>query len=158
MIFVFGSNEAGIHGGGAARTAHLRYGAEMYVGIGPTGNCYAIPTKDKRIETLPIIKIKGYVDDFIEYAKANSHQLFNVTRIGCGLAGLKDDDIAPLFSDAPDNCILPPKWSEMLGKPTCLKQVGEVFHHPTPDIMDHADFNQYVLHEVDGGWSMFTVV
>ena len=35
-----------------------------------------------------------------------------VTRIGCGLAGYKDEDMAPFFKDAPYNCLLPDEWRE----------------------------------------------
>ena len=76
-IFVFGSNLAGMHGGGAAHMAHKLFGAEWGVGVGPTGQCYAIPTMQGGVET-----IRPYVDEFIEYAKQHPELLFRVTRIG----------------------------------------------------------------------------
>lgn len=106
MIFVFGSNEGGIHGAGAARFARLARGARPNHGVGLMGQSYAIPTKGvmqlPRIgyvvgNTLSLDKIKAYVDEFIEYAKQHPELQFQVTRIGCGLAGLKDSDIAPMF-------------------------------------------------------------
>lgn len=109
-IFVFGSNLAGIHGAGAARTAWQEYGAIFGQGFGPQGGSYGIPTKDENIETLPLNKIQKYVDAFIQYAKLNPELTFNVTRVGCGLAGYTDDDIGPMFKNAPDNCILPAGW------------------------------------------------
>lgn len=98
-IFVFGSNEAGMHGAGAAKQAK-RFGAKMGVGNGIQGNTYGIPTKNKRIETLSISRISKYVNEFIEYAIANPNLIFLVTPIGCGLAGYNATDIAPLFLNA----------------------------------------------------------
>jgi len=111
-IFVFGSNLAGRHGKGATLTALLKHGAFYGQGHGRQGNSYAIPTKDIRIQTLPLPAIHLYVGIFIDYAKKHPELTFNVTRIGCGLAGYTDGDIAPMFEDAPDNCILPYGWRE----------------------------------------------
>lgn len=110
MIFVFGSNEAGIHGAGAALEARKNYGAKIGIGFGHIGNSFAIPTKDKNIETLPLNQIQKYVDMFIAYAQATPTEKYLVTRIGCGLAGYKDSDIAPMFKNAPNNCELPEGW------------------------------------------------
>ena len=108
-IFVFGSNLAGFHGGGAARIAYERFGAEWGVGVGPTGKCYAIPTMQGGVET-----IRPYVDEFIRYAEQHPEQTFLVTRIGCGIAGFSDAQIAPLFASARDlqNVVLPKGWRE----------------------------------------------
>lgn len=110
-IFVFGSNLAGMHGGGAARTARLHFGAVMGNGDGPQGQSYAIPTMQGDVET-----IKPYVDKFIAYAKAHPDQTFLVTPIGCGIAGFFPEDIAPLFEDATDveNINLPESFWEIL--------------------------------------------
>lgn len=94
-IFVFGSNLAGHHGGGAARIAMQKFGAEWGQGVGLQGQCYAIPTMQGGVET-----IKPYVDEFIEFASNCDQNTFYVTRIGCGIAGFKDEEIAPLFKDA----------------------------------------------------------
>ena len=94
-IFVFGSNLAGRHGGGAARAANMKFGAEWGVGVGLTGQSYAIPTMQGGVET-----IKPYVDEFIRFAQENPGLKFLVTRIGCGIAGFKDEEIAPLFDKA----------------------------------------------------------
>lgn len=122
-IFVFGSNESGIHGGGAARQALKEFGAVYGVGFGHTGSCFAIPTKDWDIETLPIPVIAHYVSRFIDYAKKNQAYKFLVTEIGCGLAGYKVENIAPLFKSALDipNIILPESFVEF-HKPK-MKQV-----------------------------------
>jgi hypothetical protein len=94
-IFVFGSNLEGRHAGGAARIAHEKFGAVWGVGVGPTGQCYAIPTMHGGVDA-----IKPYVDQFVEYAKAHPQNRFLLTRIGCGIAGFKDEEIAPLFAEA----------------------------------------------------------
>ena len=94
-IFVFGSNLRGIHGGGAARIAKERFGAIRGQGVGLQGQSYAIPTMQGGVKT-----IKPYVDEFIEFAKVHTELHFLVTRIGCGIAGFRDEDIAPLFSNA----------------------------------------------------------
>ena len=108
-IFVFGSNLAGIHGAGAARTA-LGYGAQYGQGIGLQGNSYAIPTKDASLHTLPLDVIQYYVTHFLLEAKSRPDLQFFVTRIGCGLAGYTDDQIAPFFKHASENCELPHGW------------------------------------------------
>lgn len=114
MIFVFGSNKAGRHGRGAALYARKHHGAIYGQGIGLQGSSYAIPTKDENIMTLPLSAIKKYVYEFIEFAKRHPEMQFNVTAIGCGLAGYKPHQIAPMFKNAPGNCILPDEFMEVL--------------------------------------------
>jgi hypothetical protein len=115
-IFTFGSNLSGIHGLGAARHAHLKHGAIWGVAEGPTGRSYAIPTKDASIRhTLPLEEISRYVNRFIAYARVSPDLTFQVTCIGCGLAGLKHVQVAPLFKDAPKNCHFDYNWMEILG-------------------------------------------
>lgn len=109
-IFVFGSNLAGRHGKGAALYAYTHHGAIFYKGVGRQGMSYAIPTKDSGLMTLPLWAIKHYVEDFIKYAKDHPELTFQLTRIGCGLAGYTDTDIAPMFKDAPNNVIKPEGW------------------------------------------------
>ena len=115
MIFVFGSNEAGIHGAGAAKFAYEKKNARYGKGYGHYGDSFAIPTKDEVIVTLPLARIEKYVQGFIAYAEGHRKQKFQVTRIGCGLAGYKDKDIAPLFADAPANCYFDEEWRPLLG-------------------------------------------
>ena len=104
-IFVFGSNLQGLHGGGAARAAHQRFGAIMGVGVGLQGQSYAIPTMQGGVGT-----VRPYVDQFIDFARNRPDLTFLVTRIGCGIAGFTDADIAPLFRAAlPVANILLPK-------------------------------------------------
>lgn len=111
-IFVFGSNLAGRHGKGAALTAAKEYGAVYGVGFGRTGGAYAIPTKGDNLRPLPLDHIRIYVSRFLLYARMNPELRFNVTRIGCGLAGYTDAQIGPMFTGAPDNCDLPEGWGK----------------------------------------------
>lgn len=109
-VFVFGSNLAGIHGAGAAKTALTKYGADWGVGLGQRGNSYAIPTKDRDLHTLPLRDIKFQVRVFLTWARNHPNTEFFVTRIGCGLAGYTDEQISPMFAEAPSNCDLPMGW------------------------------------------------
>lgn len=111
QVFVFGSNLAGMHGGGAARVARLRFGAVMGKGVGMQGRSYAIPTMQGGTET-----IRPYVNDFIAYAKEHPELTFLVTPIGCGIAGFEPEDIAPLFEEASnvENIWLPKSFWEVL--------------------------------------------
>lgn len=109
-IFVFGSNLAGRHGRGAALTALKQWGAEYGVGRGRTGMAYALPTKDRALAPLSLRQIKYNVDEFIAYAMSELDLTFIVTKVGCGLAGYSEDDIAPMFARAPENCQLPEGW------------------------------------------------
>lgn len=110
-IFVFGSNKEGMHGGGAARVAYERFGAKWGEGIGMTGMCYAIPTMDGSLDI-----IRKHVDDFTEYARSHPELTFLVTRIGCGIAGWTDVEIAPLFREASKlaNVTLPESFWDVL--------------------------------------------
>ena len=103
-IFVFGSNLEGMHGGGAARLAYNKFGAIWGQGVGLQGQSYGIPTMHGGVDA-----IKPYVDEFIEFAKSHPEMTFLVTRIGCGIAGFRDEEIAPLFNECIeiDNVILP---------------------------------------------------
>lgn len=113
-IFVFGSNLKGVHGAGAAKLARESFGAKMGVAIGITGQCYAIPTKDESIFTLPLTRIEEYVIDFLDYAKETPDKVFLVTQIGCGLAGYTPEDIAPMFKNHPNNVIIPKEFHEII--------------------------------------------
>lgn len=110
-VFVFGSNLGGFHGGGAARAAMQRFGAVWGQGVGLQGQSYAIPTMQGGVET-----IKPYVDEFIEFARSKPELFFYVTRIGCGIAGFRDEEIAPLFAGALalENVALPKSFHDLL--------------------------------------------
>ena len=118
-IFVFGSNLAGMHMGGAAHVAFKKFGARMGQGVGLQGSSYAIPTMQGGVDT-----IAPYVDEFISFAQENKHLLFLVTRIGCGIAGFSDEEIAPLFARAYtlDNVILPQSFAAYIEKTTQAAQ------------------------------------
>ena len=111
-IFVFGSNLQGHHFGGAARIANEKFGAIFGQGVGLQGQSYAIPTMQGGVET-----IRPYVDEFIEFAKQHPELIFYVTRIGCGIAGFKDSEIAPLFTAAVgmENVALPQSFMDVIG-------------------------------------------
>lgn len=113
-IWVFGSNEKGAHGKGAAKVARVNFRAEYGVGEGRTASAYAIPTKDKRLATLPLSAIEQSVQAFLAYAAEHPKLNFFVTRIGCGLAGYLDSEIAPYFLQAPVNCSLPNDWKHFV--------------------------------------------
>lgn len=111
-VFVFGSNLAGRHGAGAARDAKLYWGAENGCGIGPTGNSYAIPTKDWNLNTLPLDYIEKHWAAFCIYASSKSDKHFLVTPFGCGLAGYSISDIIPMMQrhPLPYNASLTSSW------------------------------------------------
>ena len=106
-IFVFGSNLEGAHGGGAALMAYRKFGAVWGQGVGLQGQSYAIPTMQGGVET-----IAPYVDEFIDFARQHPELTFLVTRVGCGIAGFLDEEIAPLFAEAHkvENIVLPLGW------------------------------------------------
>jgi hypothetical protein len=118
QIFVFGSNESGIHGAGAAQHA-LQWGAKRGVGFGRSGQTYAIPTREfynGRLRTLDRDRIRNYVIGFLDYAQTHADLEFLVTPIGCGYAGYIADDIAPMFDGAPPNVKLPPEFLKYLNE------------------------------------------
>ena len=112
-IFVFGSNLQGMHGGGAARVAHEKFGAVWGEGIGLQGQSYAIPTMHGGVDA-----IAPYVNDFIAFAKEHPELKFLVTEIGCGIAGFRISEMAPLFKEAlkMENIYLPERFIEVQEK------------------------------------------
>ena len=120
MIFVFGSNEKGIHGGGAARVAFDKHGAVRGQGFGPQGNSWGIPTCSKPTGEpgfeISVERLAFYIGCFIAYAKHYPNETFQVTKIGCGLAGWTNEQVAPLFTNAPANCQFDTEWKPFLGE------------------------------------------
>lgn len=115
-IFVFGSNLAGRHGKGAALFAKNYRGAVYGQGEGLQGQSYALPTKDLKINTLPLDSVKKHVDKFLEFARMHPELEFELTPIGCGLAGYTPKQIAPMFEDAPSNVFIPIEFLEVLNE------------------------------------------
>lgn len=115
-IWVFASNLAGKHGKGSALEARKNHGAIYGQGEGLQGNSYGIPTKDRELQILPLDSIKVNIDRFIEFAKTHNEMQFNVVKIGCGLAGYKEEQIAPLFRKAihEKNILLPEGWVKII--------------------------------------------
>ena len=111
MVFVFGSNLAGRHGLGAAKYARDNLGAKYGVGEGPTGECYALPTKDEHIKTRPLEAIEESIVKFLDYAR-DQKEVFKVTPIGCGLAGYQVHEIRALFlrHEIPENVVFSKEW------------------------------------------------
>jgi hypothetical protein len=115
-VFVFGSNDKGLHGKGSARDAHLYFGAKYGQAFGLQGRAFAIPTrmylerKEKCFKDIPLKQIKQNVDLFYKEATMNPSKCFVITRIGCGNAGYSDEQIAPMFSERLSNMILPQEW------------------------------------------------
>jgi len=124
-IFVFGSNLAGRHGKGAALVARNSYNAVYGQGVGIQGMSYAIPTKDEGLNVLSLDKIADYVDEFIKYAEERPWLIFNMTRIGCGLAGYTDEEIAPLFKGASPNINFPDGWEKIISNKETLEENEE---------------------------------
>lgn len=109
-IFVFGSNRNGIHGAGAALHALKFHGAVPKRGMGYHGQSYAIPTKATPYITLSLTVIRIEVKRSLAFATTHPNLSFEVTKIGCGLAGYREDEIRPMFKGAPANCFLPEGW------------------------------------------------
>ena len=113
-IFVFGSNLAGRHGKGAALWARNNRGAVYGQGEGPQGLSYAIPTKDAKLKPLPLTAVAVGVRRFLAWATEHPQDVFEVTPIGCGLAGFTPEQIAPMFRHHPPNVVLPGDFLDVL--------------------------------------------
>jgi len=109
-IFVFGSNQRGAHAGGAARLAKEKFGAREGVGEGLTGQSYAFPTLTANFEKVSRASLEASRDRLFNTARRNPDKTFLLTKIGCGIAGFTEDEIRPLFKNAPANVTLPDEW------------------------------------------------
>lgn len=152
-VFVFGSNLKGHHTGGAARYAHDHFGAEWGKGIGPTGQCYAIPTMDGGVDD-----IRPYVEDFVEYAKSHPLNRFLLTRIGCGTAGFTDEQMAMLFYDAGasnlPNVASPQEWVIWYATFACIDQCSSKTEPKVPEVLTDdvlRDLCQEYLYQIGAG-------
>lgn len=112
-VFVYGANMAGKHGASGAKHA-LQYHDAKWGATGLCGNSYGINTKDAKIKTLSLEKIQWYIGIFLRYAESAKDKKFFITKIGTGLASYRDEDIAPMFKDAPENCVLAESWKQII--------------------------------------------
>lgn len=114
-VFVFGSNEAGRHGKGAALVAYKKHKARYGMSYGHVGDSFAIPTKDQELKPLSLERINQYIQGFLAYAAGHPELTFQVARIGCGLAGFTNQEIAPMFLMASWNCHFDDAWAPIIG-------------------------------------------
>lgn len=112
QYFVFGSNLAGKHIGGAALTAKNKFGAIEGKGEGIQGQSYAFPTLDESLEQRTHAELNESVRKLYSIAKSMPDKTFFLTKVGCGLAGYEEEYIKSLFKNAPQNIILPKDWYE----------------------------------------------
>lgn len=129
-VFVFGSNLAGKHIGRCAAFAAKHYNAEVGIGEGPTGQSYAVPTKDEHLDALPLADVQWHVEQLLAYARTQRDARFQVTRIGCGLAGFTDAQMAPLFKKTSDNLFIPGRWlslNRQLGRARLFVEGADAF-------------------------------
>ena len=138
-IFVFGSNQAGIHGKGDALIARQRHGAILGQGEGLQGASYGIPTKDRYIRSLPLEKIRPGVERFLAFAHAHPEMVFDVQRVGCRNAGYTPPDIAPMFAGAPENCFFHEDFR------TVLRAMGARFNDAPLPVEAHVSSDQGAL-------------
>ncbi|MCQ4165105.1 A1S_2505 family phage non-structural protein [Tahibacter harae] len=111
-IFVFGSNLAGHHAGGAARQAAECFGATDGVGEGMTGHCYAFPTLGHQLERLPLQQLEASRDRLYSCCHNHPQLRFLLTKVGCGIAGYAEQAMQDLFQDPPRNLVLPHDWQQ----------------------------------------------
>lgn len=126
-IFVFGSNMAGTHQGGAAKTALLHFGATKGVGRGWAGQSFAIPTMNEHLQQMPLSQIQHYIEDFKIYTKNHPKMKYFITAVGCGVAGYKVEEIAPMFKGISRNVIFPVSFRPFVEK-TLPKLTQKLVH------------------------------
>jgi len=114
-VFVFGSNLSGVHGKGAALVAATQWGAQRGVGEGLTGRAYALPTKRTPYVKMEMSEVEASVQRFVAHAQSSPEKRFLLTKVGCGLAGFAEDQIAPLFRQAPPNVFLIDERGAVIG-------------------------------------------
>jgi len=153
-VFVFGSNLEGRHGGGAARTALYKFGAINGQGIGLQGQSYGIPTMHGGIEA-----IAPYVDEFIDFAIEHPDNFFYVTRIGCGIAGFQDEEIAPLFMKALnlENVCLPETFvlaQTNQSENKIVEMSNPITIRLTKSLLNNILLNEIIYAEISGGGAM----
>jgi len=131
MVFVFGSNMAGTHAGGAAKIALQHFGATRGVGRGWAGQSFAIPTMNEHLQQMPLSQIEYYIDDFKIYVKNHAQTIFFITAVGCGVAGYKVEEIAPMFKGIAHNVIFPESF-----RPFVEKTLPKINQHFLKQVID----------------------
>ncbi len=147
-VFVFGSNMAGKHLGGAAKTALHYFGAMMGVGRGWSGQSYAIPTMNEHLQQMPLSQIQHYVDDFKIYSKNHPKNTYFLTSIGCGVAGYTVEEIAPMFKGISKNVIFPNSFRPFVEK-ALPKLTSHALHSIFQDRLIFSDADETVLNQLD---------
>ncbi|HCK31278.1 MAG TPA: hypothetical protein DIT34_08255 [Acinetobacter ursingii] len=127
-VFVFGSNMAGQHTHGAARVAAQHFGAVNHVGRGWAGQSFAIPTLNEHLQRMPLSQIEHYIDDFKIYAQHHPKMKYFITALGCGIAGYKVSEIAPLFKGIHNNVILPESFKPYIDE-NAISQFPDLTSH-----------------------------
>ena len=159
-VFVFGSNMAGTHQGGAAKTALLNFGAMKGVGRGWSGQSFAIPTMNEHLQQMPLSQIQHYIDDFKIYTKNHPKTKYFITAVGCGVAGYTVEEIAPMFKGISHNVILPVSFRAFVEKtlPKLTQHLVQSFIHD--DIIFSDDLTQAIaqLDLSDAEKSLATIV
>lgn len=159
-VFVFGSNLAGTHAGGAAKTALLHFGAVKGVGRGWSGQSYAIPTMNEHLQQMPLSQIEHYIEDFKIYTKNHPKIKYFITSVGCGVAGYKVEEIAPMFKGISKNVIFPVSFRPFVEK-TLPKLTQQLLHaFITDDVIFHAEPGEAIqsLPLTDAEKSLATIV
>ncbi|AMW78568.1 hypothetical protein AMD27_06510 [Acinetobacter sp. TGL-Y2] len=159
-VFVFGSNLAGTHAGGAAKTALLHFGAVKGAGRGWSGQSYAIPTMNEHLQQMPLSQIQHYIEDFKIYTKNHPKIKYFITSVGCGVAGYKVEEIAPMFKGISKNVILPVSFRPFVER-TLPKLTKDLLHtFITDDVIFHAEPSEAIqlLPLTDAEKSLATIV
>lgn len=148
QIFVFGSNTLGYHTGGASGTARKKFGAIWGQSEGLQGQSYAIPVdfgKGIRKDT----EVKASVDKFIAFAKENEKMFFFVTRIGCGIGGYRDEEMAQFFKEALEvkNICLPKSFVDALKSGEVVYDLDRFVNAQNSETYTYAD----ALNEIKEG-------
>ena len=159
-VFVFGSNLAGTHAGGAAKTALLHFGAVKGVGRGWSGQSYAIPTMNEHLQQMPLSQIQHYIEDFKIYTKNHPKIKYFVTSVGCGVAGYKVEEIAPMFKGISKNVIFPASFRPFVEK--TLPKLNQKLLHAfiSDEVIFHAEPSEAIqlLPLTDAEKSLATIV
>ena len=159
-IFVFGSNMAGTHQGGAAKTALLHFGATKGVGRGWAGQSFAIPTMNEHLQQMPLSQIQHYIEDFKIYTKNHPKMKYFITAVGCGVAGYKVEEIAPMFKGISRNVIFPVSFRPFVEKtlPNLSQKLVHTFIQDSVIFSDNPSETIQTLNLTEAEKSLATIV